>query len=66
MLHLENERKVRLFEIMGTERIEVKRIFKNILEEYDDVVFQGSHDIGNYQTIEHVIRLLNETLVVEK
>ena len=66
MLHLENERKVRLFEIMGTERIEVKRILKNILEEYDDVVFQGSHDIGNYQTIEHVIRLLNETLVVEK
>jgi len=39
MLHLEDKRKVRLFEIIGIERTEVERTLKNILEEYDDIVF---------------------------
>ncbi len=66
MLHLKDERKVRLFEIIGTEETEVKKVLKTILKEYEDVVFQGAHDIGNYQTIKHIIRLLDETLVVGK
>ncbi len=38
MLHLEDERKVRLYEIIETEGIEVKRALKAILEEYDNVI----------------------------
>src|SRR6266498_101793 len=66
MLHLEDEREARLFEITGTEGTEVEQILKIILEEYDDVVSQEAHDIGNCQTIEHAIRLLDETPVVGK
>jgi len=37
MLHLENEREARLFEITGTEGTEVEQALKMILEEFDDV-----------------------------
>ncbi len=66
MLYLENEREARLFEITGTEGIEVEQALKIILKEFDDVVSRGAHDIGNCQTIEHAIRLIDETLVVKK
>ena len=66
MLHLEDEREVWLFEITGTEGTEVEQTLKIILEEYDDVVSQEAHDIGNCQTIEHAIRLIDETPVVGK
>ncbi len=66
MLYLENEREVRLFKITETEGTEVEKALKIILEEYVDVVFQKSHDIGNYQIIEHMIRFLDETPVVRK
>src|SRR6266545_7362359 len=46
MLHLEDEREAQLFEITGTEGTEVEQILKAILEEYDDVVSRGAHDIG--------------------
>ncbi len=61
MLHLEDKREVRLFEITGMEGIEVEKVFRVILEEYDDVVSQKVYNIENYQTIEHVIRLLDES-----
>jgi len=48
------------------EGIEVEQALKIILEEYDDVVSRGTHDIGNCRTIEHVIRLMDETSVVGK
>ncbi len=38
MLYLEDEREVRLFEIIGTEGTKVEKALKAILEEYDDVV----------------------------
>ncbi len=66
MLHLKDKREARLFEITGTEGTEVEQALKIILEEYDDVVSRGVHDIENCQTIEHAIRLLNETSVVGK
>ncbi len=66
MLYLEDEREARLFEITGTERIEVEQALKVILEEYDDIVSQEAHDIGNCRTIEHAIRLIDETPVVGK
>jgi len=66
MLHLEDEREARLFEITGTEGTEVEQALKIILEEYDDVVSRGAHDIGNCRTIEHAIKLMDETPVVGK
>ena len=66
MLHLEDEREARLFEIMGTEGTEVEQALKMILEEFDDVVSRGAHDIGNCRTIEYAIRLMDETPVVGK
>ncbi len=66
MLHLEDKREARLFEITGTEGTEVEQALKAILKEYDDIVSRGAHDIGNCRTIEHAIRLLDETPVVGK
>src|SRR6266542_6772759 len=66
MLYLEDERKAQLFEITGMEGTEVEQALKMILEEFDDVVSREAHDIGNCQTIEYAIRLLDETLVVGK
>jgi len=48
MLYLEDKKKARLFEIIGIKEIEVKRILKNILEEYDNMIFREAHDIRNY------------------
>ena len=66
ILHLENEKEVRLFEIMEMEGTEVKKALKAILKEYDDVVSQEAYDIENCQIIEYIIRFLDETPVVEK
>src|SRR6266540_2628603 len=66
MLHLEDEREARLFKITETEGTEVKQALKIILKEYDDVVFRRAHNIGNCRTIEHAIRLMDETPVVRK
>jgi len=38
MLYLEDEREVRLLEIIGMGETEVEKALKTILEEYDDVV----------------------------
>ena len=51
---------------MGIEGTEVERALKIILEEFDDVVSRKVHDIGNCRTIEHAIRLMDETPVVGK
>ncbi len=66
MLYLEDKREARLLKITETEGIEVEQALKIILEEFDDVVSWGAHDIGNCRIIEHVIRLLNKTSVVGK
>ncbi len=66
MLHLEDEREARLFEITGTEGTKVEQALKTILKEFEDVVSRGTHDIGNCRTIEYAIRLMDETSVVGK
>ncbi len=38
MLYLEDERKVRLFEIMKIKKTKIEKTLKIILKEYDDVV----------------------------
>ncbi len=63
MLHLKNEREVWLFEITETEETEVKQALKIILEEYDDVVSRGAHDIGNCWTIEYTISKISSLTV---
>ena len=62
MLHLEEERDYLLYEITDTYPEEVQKI----LEEYDDIVSKGAHDIGNCTSVEHVIRLISEIPVVGK
>ncbi len=66
MLYLEDKREASLIEITGMEETEVEKVFKTILEEYDDVVFWEIHNIENCRTIKHAIRLLDETLIVGK
>ena len=66
MLHLLDERKARLFEITGTKGTEVKKAFKIILEEYNNMILREIYDIENCWMIEHAIKLLNEILVVGK
>src|SRR5688572_13956943 len=50
------------YNIIGDEayRSEIDQAVKTIIEEFDDVVSKGPHDIGNCITIEHAIRLNNE------
>ncbi len=66
MLHLEDERKARLYKITEIEGTEVKKTLKTILEKYDNVVSRRVYDIENYQTIKYTIRLLDETSVMGK
>src|SRR6266498_3548839 len=62
MLHLEEERDYLLYEIIDTYPEEVQKI----LQEYDDIVSKGTHDIGNCTSVEHAIRLISEVPVVGK
>jgi len=64
MLHLEDKREARLFEITGIEGTKVEKAFKIILNKYNDIISQGSHDIGNCRTIKYAIRLLDKIPVV--
>src|SRR6266540_7100384 len=62
MLHLEEDRDYLLYEITDTYPEEVQKI----LEEYDDIVLKGAHDIGNCTSVEYAIRLVSEMPVVRK
>src|SRR6266540_2223681 len=62
MLHLEEEKDYLLYEITDIYPDEVQKI----LQEYDDIMSKGAHDIGNCTSIEHAIRLVSEVPVVGK
>src|SRR6266540_4376477 len=62
MLHLEKKKNYFLYEITDTYPKEVQKI----LEEYDDIVSKGAHDIRNCTSVEHMIRLVSEVPVVRK
>ncbi len=66
MLYLKDKREARLFEIIRIEGTKVEKALEIILKEYDNVVSRRTYDIGNCWTIEHAIRLIDETLIVEK
>jgi len=44
----------------------IKEMLDKILNEYDDVVSKGSHDIGNYKLVKHDIRLTDERSIKHK
>ncbi len=62
---MENDKynqEAKLYELIGEEVIDihVKEMFDEILTEYDEVVFKGSYDIGNYKLVRYDIRLNDE------
>src|SRR6266498_813717 len=52
----------KLYELISEEVMDthVKEMLDKILNEYDDVVSKGSHDIGNCKLVKHDIRLNDE------
>ncbi len=52
----------KLYELIGEEVMDthVKEMLDKILNEYDDVVSKGPHDIGNCKLVKHDIRLNDE------
>ncbi len=38
----------------------IKEMLDEILNKYDDVIFKGSHNIGNYKLVKHDIRFNNK------
>ena len=62
---MENDKynqEVKLYELIDEEVMDthVKKMLDEILTEYDDVVFKGSHNIGNCKLVKHDIRLNDE------
>src|SRR6266498_5863594 len=62
---IENDKynqEVKLYELIGEEvmDIHVKEMLDEIFNEYDDIIFKGSHDIGNCKIVKHNIRLNDE------
>jgi len=57
--------KAKLYELIGKEIMDthVKEMLDKILNDYDDVVFKGPHDIRNYKLVKHNIRLNDERLI---
>ena len=65
MEHDQNNQKVKLYELIGEEVMDthVKEVLDEILNEYNDVVFKGSHDIGNCKLVKYNIRFNDERLI---
>jgi len=59
---------VKLYELIGEEVMDthVKEMLDEILNEYDDIVSKGPHDIGNCTQVKHDIRLNNERPIKRK
>ncbi len=66
--HDQYNQKAKLYELIGKEIIDthVKKMLDKILNEYDDVVSKGSHDIRNCKLIKHDIRLNDEGPIKHK
>src|SRR6266498_3480047 len=68
---MENDKynqKAKLYELIGKEvmNTHVKKMFDEILNEYDDVISKGSHDIRNCKLVKHNIRLNDERSIKQK
>ncbi len=60
--------KAKLYELIGEEIMDthVKKILNEILNEYDNVIFKGSHNIKNCKLVKYNIRLNNERFIKHK
>src|SRR6266498_393000 len=60
--------KAKLYELISEEVMDthVKEMLDEILNEYDDVVFKGPHNIGNCTLVKHDIRLTDERPIKRK
>src|SRR6266536_4819566 len=60
--------KVKLYELIGEEVMDthVKEMLDEILNEYDDVVSKGPHNIGNCTQVKHDIRLNDDKPIKHK
>ncbi len=58
----------KLYELISEEVMDtyVKEMLDKILNEYNDVVFKGSHDIRNCKLVKHDIRLNDERPIKRK
>ena len=68
---MENDKynqKAKLYELIDEEVMDtyVKKMFDKILNEYNDVVFKGSHDVRNCKLVKHDIRLNDERPIKRK
>src|SRR6266542_2595330 len=68
---IENDKynqEAKLYELIGEEVIDthVKEMLDKILNEYDDIVSKGPHDIGNCKLVKHDIRLNDERPIKRK
>ncbi len=61
-------REAKLYELIGEEVMDthIKEMLDEILNEYDDVVSKGPHDIGNCKLVKHDIRLNDERPIKQK
>jgi len=66
--HDEYNKKAKLYELISKEvmKTHIKEMLDEILAKYDDVVFKGSHDIGNCKLVKHDIRLNDERPIKHK
>ncbi len=65
---MENDKynqEARLYELIGEEVMDthIKEMLDEILNEYDDIVSKGPHDIGNCKLVKHDIRLNDKRLI---
>src|SRR6266542_1246828 len=68
---MENDKynqEAKLYELIGKEVMDtyVKEMLDEILNEYDDVVSKGPHDIGNCTQVKHDIRLNDDRPIKRK
>src|SRR6266540_519348 len=68
---MENDKysqEAKLYELIGEEVMDshIKEMFDEILNEYDDVVSKGPHDIGNCKQVKHDIILNDERPIKHK
>src|SRR6266498_2134358 len=60
--------KAKLYKLIGEEVMDthVKEMLDEILNDYDDIVSKGPHDIGNCKLVKHNIRLTDERPIKRK
>ena len=63
-----NNKKAKLYKLIGKEvmNTHIKKMLDEILNEYNDIVFKGSHNIENCKLVKHDIRLNDKRPIKQK